>query len=117
MATFQKTLFKQHRAYRFLMKSLEEVKSQLEILKPTLKKKFQVETIGVFGSFCRGEQKKKSDIDLLVTFTEPNDIDLLDFIELKQFLNRKLKTKVDLVKKQALKPRIKNKILQETIYV
>ena len=99
------------------MKSLEEVKSQLENLKPILKEKYQVETIGVFGSFCRGDQKKKSDIDLLVTFAEPNDIDLLDFIELKQFLTRKLKTKVDLVKKQALKQRIKDRILQETIYV
>jgi predicted nucleotidyltransferase len=99
------------------MKSLEEIKSQLITLKPALKDKYQVETIGVFGSYCRGDQKKKSDIDLLVTFTEPNDVDLLDFIALKQFLSRKLKAKVDLVKKQALKHRIKDRILQETIYV
>ncbi len=99
------------------MKSLEELKSQLQMLKPTLEKKYQVETIGVFGSYCRGDQKRKSDADLLVTFVEPNDVDLIDFIELKQFLARKLKTKVDLVKRQALKKRIKEKILQETIYV
>jgi predicted nucleotidyltransferase len=99
------------------MKTLEETKAQLELLKPVLKERFQVETIGIFGSYTRGEQKKKSDIDILVTFTEPNDIDLLDFIELKRFLTRKLKTKVDLVKKDALKHRIKDKILQETIYV
>jgi predicted nucleotidyltransferase len=99
------------------MPTLEEAKAQLELLKPVLKERFQVETIGIFGSYTRGEQKKKSDIDILVTFTEPNNIDLIDFIELKQFLTRKLKTKVDLVEKTALKHRIKNKILQETIYV
>ena len=83
------------------MKTLKEIKIQLELLKPVLKEKFQVETIGIFGSYSQGQQKKKSDIDLLVTFTKPNDIDLLDFITLKQFLSRKLKTKVDLVEKES----------------
>lgn len=99
------------------MKTLEEIKTKLEELKPILKERFQVETIGVFGSYSREEQKKKSDVDILVTFVEPNDIDLLDLIEIKQFLSRKLKIKVDLVTKNALKPRIRDKILQETIYV
>ena len=79
--------------------------------------KYQVETIGVFGSYCRKEQKSKSDVDILVTFVEPNDIDIVDFIEIKQFLGRKLKVKVDLVKKSALKPLIREKILEETIYI
>ena len=99
------------------MPTLKETKMQLEQLKPILKERFQVETIGIFGSYTRGEQKTKSDIDILVTFTEPNNIDLIDFITLKQYLTRKLKTKVDLVDKTALKHRIKNKILQETTYV
>ena len=99
------------------MKTLQETRTQLKVLKPILKERFQVETIGVFGSYSHEEQKKKSDIDILVTFTEPNDIDLIDFIELKRFLSRKLKAKIDIVKKDALKHRIKDKILQETIYV
>ena len=99
------------------MKTLKEIKIQLELLKPVLKEKFQVETIGIFGSYSQGQEKKKSDIDILVTFTEPNYIDLLDFIALKQFLSRKLKTKVDLVEKESLKVRIKDRILKETIYI
>ena len=99
------------------MKTLTEIKIQLEELKPVLKERFQVETIGVFGSYSRGDQKKKSDVDILVTFSEPNDIDLIDFIEIKQFLSKKLKIKVDLVKKNALKPIIRDKILEETIYI
>ena len=75
------------------MKTLKEIKIQLELLKPVLKEKFQVETIGIFGSYSQGTQKKKSDIDLRVTFTKPNDIDLLDFITLKQFLSQKTENK------------------------
>lgn len=99
------------------MKTFDQIKAELELLKPVLKEKFQVETIGIFGSYCRGEQKTKSDVDILVTFAEPNDIDLLDLIELKQFLNRKLKTNVDVVQKRNLKHRIKDRILKETVYV
>ncbi len=99
------------------MKTLNEIKIQLEALKPVLKEKFQVETIGIFGSYSHGQQKQKSDLDLLVTFSEPNDIDLVDFVALKQFLSRKLRTKVDVVEKGALKCRIKDRILQETVYV
>jgi predicted nucleotidyltransferase len=99
------------------MKTREEIGADLQSLKPVLRDRFQVETIGIFGSYSRGEQKNTSDIDILVTFAEPNDIDLIDFIELKQFLSRKLKTKVDVVQKRALKHRIKDKIMQETIYV
>jgi uncharacterized protein len=99
------------------MKTLDELRLQLEHLKPILRERFQVETIGIFGSYTQGAQKPKSDVDILVTFYEPNNIDLIDFITLKQFLSRKLQTKVDLVEKKTLKALIKDKILQETIYV
>lgn len=99
------------------MKTLEELKAQLELLKPSLKEDFQVDTIGIFGSYSQGLQSKKSDLDIVVTFLEPNNIDLLDFIGLKQFLSKKLGKRVDLVERDALKSRIKDKILQETIYV
>ncbi len=82
-----------------------------------MKQDFQVETIGIFGSYAQGKQDRKSDVDILVTFLDPNDIDLLDFIGLKMFLSQKLKVKVDLVQKDALKSRIKDKILKETIYL
>jgi predicted nucleotidyltransferase len=99
------------------MKTLEKIMAQLEELKPMLKERFQVETIAVFGSYCRGEQVERSDLDILVTFIEPNDVDLFDFIGLKQFLSRKLKMKVDLVMEKALKSRIRYKVHEEMIYV
>jgi predicted nucleotidyltransferase len=99
------------------MGTLEDFKKQLELLKPVLEKKYQVETIGIFGSYTQNKQNSRSDLDILVTFKEPNNIDLVDFIALKQFLTRKLQVKVDLVQRDALKSRIKDSILQETIYV
>jgi uncharacterized protein len=98
------------------MKNIAVVNAKLKLLKPILNERFQVETIGVFGSFARGEQTKDSDIDILVEFTQPNTIDLFDFIDLEDFLTQKLDVKVDLVTKSALKPLIKDQILEETVY-
>jgi predicted nucleotidyltransferase len=98
------------------MKKMAKIKTILEKLKPVLKKQFQVENIGVFGSFARGEQTSKSDIDIVVEFYEPNTIDLFDFVRLEEFLSKELGIKVDLVTKKALKPLIKDQILRETIY-
>ena len=98
------------------MKKIEDIKAKLEALKPLLKERYQVETVGFFGSYARGEQKKKSDLDVLVEFSQPNTIDLLDFIKLEEFISKKLGIKVDLFPKSALKSMIKEQILKETIY-
>jgi hypothetical protein len=87
----------------------------LELLKPDLKERFKVKTIGLFGSYVKGEQKDTSDLDVLVDFYEP--ISLFRFIELEDFLTQQLGVKVDLVMRDALKPRIKDNILSEAIYV
>jgi predicted nucleotidyltransferase len=99
------------------MKTINEIKKQLETLKPVLKEKYQVETLGIFGSYTRGEQKRKSDLDIIVEFSEPNDIDLFKFIELRLFLEDELRVKIDLVEKDTIKPRLKDRILQEIIPV
>jgi predicted nucleotidyltransferase len=98
------------------MKTTEEIKRQLEKLKPLLKEKYQVETIGIFGSYSRGQQTKKSDADILVVFSKDAHVGFFKFLELEEFLTRKLRVKVDLVTKNALKPTMKDKVLQETVY-
>ena len=97
------------------MKQLGEIEKKLKELKPTLRDKYKVKTIGLFGSYIRGEQKRESDLDVLVEFSEP--IGLLTFIELEDFLSEKLEAKVDLVMRNALKPRIKDRIIKEAIYL
>jgi predicted nucleotidyltransferase len=48
-----------------------------------LSKKYKVKEIGVFGSYVRGEQKKQSDLDILVEFKETANLSLLDFIRVE----------------------------------
>src|SRR5208283_3611395 len=98
------------------MKTLKGITATLETLKPFLSERFGVETIGVFGSYTRGEQTKKSDIDILVTLSQNAQIGFFKFLELEEFLTKKLGVKVDLVTKNALKPYIKDRVLRETVY-
>jgi len=75
------------------MKKIDEVKTKLESLKPELRERFQVETIGVFGSFVRGEQTSKSDIDILVEFTSPILLIFLTSLHLRNFSANNLELK------------------------
>lgn len=97
------------------MKTLDEVKAILQSHKDDLRRDFHVKEIGVFGSFSRGEQVDGSDIDILVDFEEP--VDIFEFIKLKDWLSALFETGVDLVTRKALKPQIKDKILNQVLYV
>ena len=98
------------------MKSVKEIRCELEALKPALREKFGVETIGVFGSYSRGEQTKKSDVDVLVVFSEDAHVGFFKFLELEELLTKRLGVKVDLVTENALKPMLKDRVLKETVY-
>ena len=97
------------------MKDIEEIKRRINEQKLFLKEKFKVESIGIFGSYLRDEQSGESDIDILVEFH--STIDLFEFIELENFLSEILGSKVDLVMKDTLKSRIKDRILRETVNI
>ena len=99
------------------MKTFEELKTTLSVHKKELREKYAVREIGIFGSYVRGEQKKKSDVDVLVEFEESANLSLLDFIGLENYLSDVLGVKVDLVEKHALKPRIGKHVLEEVVNV
>ena len=99
------------------MKNIEQIKKKLEELKPELKDQFKVKSIGIFGSYVRGEEGKGSDLDILVDFEEKANLSLLDFIRLENYLSERLGVKVDLVEREALKPRIGKHILGELIEI
>jgi predicted nucleotidyltransferase len=99
------------------MKNLEEIKSSLTNQKEEMKQKYKVKEIGIFGSYVRGEQKKRSDVDLLVEFESTSNLTLLDFIGLENYLGKLLGVKVDLVEKHTLKPRIGKHVLEEVVNV
>jgi predicted nucleotidyltransferase len=76
---------------------------------------YGVQRLGLFGSYVKEKQSKRSDIDILVTFNR--DIDLFDFLDLREYLEKQLQAKVDLVMESALKPAIGKRILSEVEYV
>ena len=72
--------------------------------------------IGIFGSFARGDNKKDSDIDILVEFKESPS--LLTLIKLENDLSEILGVKVDIVTTGALKnKRIKKSIKKDLINI
>ena len=92
---------------------------ELEKIIPKLKealKKNKVVRAGIFGSYARGEQKKGSDIDILIQINDKN-ISLLDFSRLMRLLSEKVNKKVDLVEYNAIKPLIKDDILKEEVRI
>ena len=81
-----------------------------------MNRRYSIDRIGIFGSYIKGEDSKKSDLDLLVDFAPDADIGLLKFVEIENYLSDLLGVKVDLVERSALKPRIGKRILQEVVY-
>lgn len=82
---------------------------------PLLAEKYRVKSLSIFGSYVRHEQRSDSDLDVLVTFHEQPS--LLKFIELENHLSDVMGVKIDLVMKDALKPRIGRRILSEAVSV
>lgn len=81
---------------------------------PILRKE-GVAKAGIFGSFARGEQKKRSDLDLLIQFRGRKS--LLDLVGLELELEDKLGRKVDLLTYKSLHPLLKERILQEEVRI
>ncbi len=97
------------------MTNLENLKKTLQAHKEELNQKYGVSEIGVFGSFVKDEQNNTSDVDVLIEFDKA--VDLLTFVNLKNYLSDLLNVNVDLVMKKALKPKIGQRILQEVVEI
>ena len=96
------------------MLSASNIEHILRNLKPILSDRFEVERIGYFGSFARGDQDDTSDIDILVEFRRPLG---WAFFDLQELLEKEFQRKVDLVSSKALKKQLRDKILRQTRYV
>mgnify|MGYP003822607513 FL=1 len=84
--------------------------------KQMFRDRFHIIRIGLFGSYARGDQNVKSDIDLLVEFEENTE----DLHELKSQIKDLFKSEfgidIDICREKYIKPRIKNRILNETVF-
>jgi predicted nucleotidyltransferase len=95
--------------------SLDLIIQNLRENLPNLRREYSIRYIWLFGSFVRGEQRKRSDLDVLVEFEDAPT--LPRFISLERRLHEITGIKVDLVSIRALRGEIGERILQEKIAV
>ena len=96
------------------MTDLNTIKQILTQLKPELIAKYHVNSIGLFGSVVRDDFGPSSDVDIIVDFSKPIGI---EFIDLADLIEKRLKINVDLVSKNGVKNKYYRNIESEIIYV
>ena len=97
------------------MKTTAEIKRLLHQFKPLIQQKYQISDLGLFGSYVRGEQNEDSDVDVLIDYLEAPS--LVQLVDLEFYISELLGIKADVVTKEGLKPRYRERILAEVVYV
>jgi predicted nucleotidyltransferase len=97
------------------MKTLDEVRMIIRQHRDILAEKYGVAVVGVFGSYVRGEQRRQSDIDLLVDIIR--QISLLELVGAEIYLSEVLGSKVDLVPKRDVREELREAIFSEAIAI
>ena len=95
--------------------SLEEIREIIDQHRPELKRQFHVDKIGVFGSYARGDQKKRSDVDFLVSFDKT--ISYFELAGLKIYIEEITGRKSDVVPFHNLRPEFRENVYKEVIYI
>jgi len=96
------------------MKTLQEIKSTLDIHKQHLFLDYSIKSLAIFGSYARREQNDESDLDIVVEFNEKIGI---RFIDLAEELEKLIGFKVDLVSRKGIKEKYYRKIKSDLTYV
>ena len=99
-----------------MKKEVKKIIEELKSLEIEIKEKYKAEIIGIFGSYARGEKKKKSDLDVLVRFYD--GATLFEFVGLAIFLEERLGIKkVDVVPYDTVREELKEQIFREVVYI
>lgn len=98
-----------------MQEDLRRIKALLDAHRGELQSRYGVRELALFGSRVRGEARASSDLDVLVEFDRPPG--LLKFLELEDYLSSLLGLRVDLVRKAALRPELREEILEEALYL
>lgn len=97
-------------------KNLEQLLTRLRDRQDALKMRFGVRDLAVFGSYVRGDQRRGSDIDILVELAQSHHT-FDNYMDLKFFLGRLAGGKIDLVTKDGVRAELKAAILREAVHV
>lgn len=95
------------------MRNKDTLDNIKEKILPILKQ-HKVTRAGIFGSYARGEQKKGSDVDILVEIDDDR-MGFLGFIRLKNLIERTIRKKIDLVEYDAIRKELRINILRDEI--
>lgn len=93
----------------------DRILSVLRQASPALADRYPIKSLGLFGSFARGDIRQGSDIDILVEFSKP--VSLSAFLALEDELKVVTGHNVDLVSRDALKPTMGRSVLRDLIPV
>ena len=99
-----------------LQRKKSPIFSRLEQSVPDLRADFGVKRIGIFGSFARGEQKRTSDVDVLVEFA-PGKATFDNFMKLAFYLEELFSRKVDLLTVKGIDRYIRSRVENEVIWI
>ena len=97
------------------MTTVSKIENIIKSNRSSLFTKYHLKELGIFGSYLRNEQKKESDLDVLVEYEKTPGF--FSFVQLEEELSKLLGIQVDLVMKSALKPHIGKRILEEVHYL
>jgi predicted nucleotidyltransferase len=94
---------------------LQSIRALLQELKPILRTKYHVRSIGLFGSVVRDDfADGSSDVDIIVDFDRPIGI---EFVDMADMIERLLNRKVDVVSRAGIKAPYFAVIEPEIVYV
>ena len=92
-----------------------DVLARLKMFKESRQAEYSLRSLGIFGSFARGQAQEDSDVDVVFETSEPN---LFRTSRMKQELEELLARRVDVVRlRERMNPRLKQRILREARYV
>ena len=97
------------------MNSIGKIIDNLKSAKHQLYTDFNINEIGVFGSYSRNEQTENSDIDILVEFSK--DIGLIRYMQIENYIKKLIGENAEVVIKSDIRPELKDEILKETIFI
>lgn len=97
------------------MKDLNEIREIIKQHRNILADKYGIAIVSIFGSYVRGEQEQRSDIDLLADILRP--ISLLEMVGAEIYLSEVLGIKVDLIPKRSVREELRDNILKEAVSI
>jgi predicted nucleotidyltransferase len=97
------------------MKTVEEIQTIIRQHQDILAERYGVSIVAIFGSYVRGEQRRRSDLDLLADILRP--VSLLELVGAELYLSEVLGVKVDLIPKRSVRDELRETIFREAIAI